>query len=781
MPPKVGHKESVGVYGKFRPVASDQGPPAKIRIEEKSVEIDHTSRSDRDETVSFKLDGVFNEAASQATLYDSCVAGCVDSIFAGRNATVMAYGQTGSGKTHCMFGPDEVLTDFSSCDPAQWGMVPRVLQAVLDKCDQASVVVTCSFLEVYNKSVHDLLAPPAGKQWAPEAQDRRVRESPNHAGFFVEALVEEQVYTVKEAIDLINRGAKLRKVATMNLNARSSRGHAIFGVRWTRTTGAARTSGRLNLVDLAGMESASGQADSSTTGASAVAERRTETQFINTSLSTLSRVVESLLKRTPPPFRDSILTKLLKESLGGNTKSTIVVTCRREEANVPQTMETLRFALSALGITTVVSANVSAIKDVNAMERELAAARAELELMKAKMLARGKSRRVLAHPASERNLLLEASDSKMDDQRDLQDELDNAYTELRRLQEQPRGGCLFGARFGACVGGGAKVAPSVEDNMIQEALDRRCAFYFVPVHVLKEATELPRFQELRDRGLLVRRPVRWADAVRHKYDTDILVVSHRWETPTYPDPEHVQLRTIQAELEDRPEVRYVWLDWSSMPQGANTTESDTAEFMRMLPRINMLYLGASVLMLVDNSYQSRFWTMFEAWLAMQTCSAAGLTPSTPETKRWKLTCIHNAEQDMDGKKIEKMIMDNEEVTSIHALLSSNDVTVTNSSDKLVQLPKVLRLNEDVKKALEVPDSVDILEKKLEKEKARADAAEVRAKLAEEKLAAIVAVGNKSSKASSGDLQVQDVEDEDTASGAKNQKQASEKVAAKSKK
>jgi len=81
--------------------------------------------------------------------------------------------------------------------------------------------------------------------------------------------------------------------------------------------------------------------------------------------------------------------------------------------------------------------------------------------------------------------------------------------------------------------------------------------------------------------------------------------------------------------------------------------------------------------------------MFEAWLAMQTCSAAGLTPSTPETKRWKLTCIHNAEQDMDGKKIEKMIMDNEEVTSIHALLSSNDVTVTNSSDKLVQLPKVM--------------------------------------------------------------------------------------------
>lgn len=134
--------------------------------------------------------------------------------------------------------------------------------------------------------------------------------------------------------------------------------------------------------------------------------------------------------------------------------------------------------------------------------------------------------------------------------------------------------------------------------------------------------------------------------------------------------------------------------WCCMAQGERTPK-EQADFKRMLPRINMLYLGCSVLLIVDNTYLGRFWTCFEAWLSMQQCSPAGLEPTREGAQRYAIKCIHLAKDKFQGVWLRELWT---ETTPEQALeiLSSTDVTVTNQSDKDVQLPKLLRLNEEIR-------------------------------------------------------------------------------------
>ena len=127
-----------------------------------------------------------------------------------------------------------------------------------------------------------------------------------------------------------------------------------------------------------------------------------------------------------------------------------------------------------------------------------------------------------------------------------------------------------------------------------------------------------------------------------------------------------------------------------MPQGQRN-KSETIEFKTMLPNINLIFLGTQVLIIMDSSYFSRFWTLFEAWLSMQQVTSDGLLPAST-TERYHIECIHTADAEFDGPKLKKTWR-NKTPKDAYDILSSNDIQVTNLSDKEEQLPKLLKLNE----------------------------------------------------------------------------------------
>ena len=269
----------------------------------------------------------------------------------------MAYGQTGSGKTHTMMGPDEVLSDFMSSDAKLHGIVPRasdhIMEGLRHASEESSFIVQCSYLEVYNNNLNDLIG---GKQNLP------MRERPG-SGVVVEGLAYETVTSSRQEMDALASGNSRRVVAAMKMNARSSRGHAIFTIYVKEILAfGGEKAGKLNLVDLAGMESS--KKSYAVEGASCNEMRRVEAKSINTSLYALGSVIERLSeasrkggKDAHVPYRDSKLTRLLQDSLGGNSKSTIIVALRIESQNVEESINTLRFAQRAKAIKTKVKDN----------------------------------------------------------------------------------------------------------------------------------------------------------------------------------------------------------------------------------------------------------------------------------------------------------------------------------------------------------------------------------------------------------------------------------------
>ena len=277
------------------------------------------------------------------------------------------------------FGPDEVLTDFMGCDPALHGIVPRASDHLFDglahSSSDSSFIVQCSYLEVYNNTLNDLLG---GKQNLP------MREKPG-AGTVVEGLSYELVASSREVMAALARGNSKRVVAAMKMNPRSSRGHAIFTlhVKEILTFGGEKM-GKLNLVDLAGMESS--KKSYAVEGASNNEMRKVEAKNINTSLYALGSVIERLSAASQPggakahvPYRDSKLTRLLQDSLGGNSKSTIVVALRIEAQNIEESINTLRFAQRAKAVKTIVKDNTITVKNSDQLIKQVEDMKVEME------------------------------------------------------------------------------------------------------------------------------------------------------------------------------------------------------------------------------------------------------------------------------------------------------------------------------------------------------------------------------------------------------------------
>lgn len=282
----------------------------------------------------FTFDRVFDMASRQTDVFDYSIRPTVDDILNGYNGTVFAYGQTGAGKSYTMMGSDIDDVDGK-------GIIPRIVEQIftniLASPGNIEYTVRVSYMEIYMERIRDLLAP--------QNDNLPVHEEKNR-GVYVKGLLEIYVSSVQEVYEVMRRGGMARAVAATNMNQESSRSHSIFVITVTQKnveTGSAK-SGQLFLVDLAGSEKVG------KTGASG--QTLEEAKKINKSLSALGMVINSLTdgKSSHIPYRDSKLTRILQESLGGNSRTTLIVNCSPSSYNDAETVSTLRFGERAKAI-----------------------------------------------------------------------------------------------------------------------------------------------------------------------------------------------------------------------------------------------------------------------------------------------------------------------------------------------------------------------------------------------------------------------------------------------
>ncbi|RKP07732.1 kinesin motor domain-containing protein [Thamnocephalis sphaerospora] len=287
----------------------------------------------------FTFDRVFGPDATQETVYDDVVAPILQEVLNGYNCTIFAYGQTGTGKTYTMEGDLDDLEGYHA------GIIPRTLQRLFDvlESDTSEYSVRLSYSELYNEELRDLLSPVH--------DDRKLRifeDASARRRVVIEGLEEVLVGSARDGIHWLRQGSNKRKVAATKCNENSSRSHAIFSVtvhiKEASSDGEDLLKvGKLNLVDLAGSESI---------GRSGAENKRArEAGMINQSLLTLGRVINALVDKSPHiPYRESKLTRLLQDSLGGRTKTCIIATVSPAKGSVEETLSTLDYASRAKNI-----------------------------------------------------------------------------------------------------------------------------------------------------------------------------------------------------------------------------------------------------------------------------------------------------------------------------------------------------------------------------------------------------------------------------------------------
>ncbi|KAG0646811.1 hypothetical protein D0Z07_6193 [Hyphodiscus hymeniophilus] len=313
--------------------------------------------------------------AGQDNLHTDLGKPLLDNAFQGYNNCIFAYGQTGSGKSYSMMGYGK-----------EAGVIPKICQDMFERIGELQqdknlrCTVEVSYLEIYNERVRDLLNPTT-------KGNLKVREHPS-TGPYVEDLAKLAVSSFNEIENLMDEGNKARTVAATNMNETSSRSHAVFTLTLTQkrrdveTNLAMEKVAKISLVDLAGSERA--------TSTGATGARLKEGAEINRSLSTLGRVIAALAdlsekkkkvggKGTQVPYRDSVLTWLLKDSLGGNSMTAMIAAISPADINFDETLSTLRYADSAKRIKNHAVVNEDAnARMIRELKEELATLRGKL-------------------------------------------------------------------------------------------------------------------------------------------------------------------------------------------------------------------------------------------------------------------------------------------------------------------------------------------------------------------------------------------------------------------
>ncbi|CAD5212763.1 unnamed protein product [Bursaphelenchus okinawaensis] len=316
---------NIRVFCRVKPGPSGVVTLDPLDVDVITINIDNTNKR-------FLFDKIFGQEASQADVFDE-VSPLVQSCLDGKNVSIFAYGHTGSGKTFTMEGPES--------DPGISRRVGQEIFALLEeKSEYIECNVTASIIEIYNEKIRDLLESDSTS-----SQKVQVRtDSEGRAE--VRGVQRVEISSVKDLHELIKIGHKNRSTATTALNEASSRSHALvmLTLKMTDKDSGNEWTGRLNLVDLAGSERV---ARSQVVGA-----QLNEAKFINKSLSELGNVVLALRKNLPHvPFRNCLLTRILEDSLVGDSKTLLILQVTTDESSAKETLSSLNFAEKISNIT----------------------------------------------------------------------------------------------------------------------------------------------------------------------------------------------------------------------------------------------------------------------------------------------------------------------------------------------------------------------------------------------------------------------------------------------
>uniref|UniRef100_A0A6Q2WU23 Kinesin motor domain-containing protein n=1 Tax=Esox lucius TaxID=8010 RepID=A0A6Q2WU23_ESOLU len=290
---------------------------------------------------SYAFDRVFPTNTTQEQVYNTCAKQIVKDVLGGYNGTIFAYGQTSSGKTHTMEGKLH--------DPHGMGIIPRIAEDIFDHIfamdENLEFHIKVSYFEIYMDKIRDLLDVTK--------TNLSVHEDKNRVPY-VKGCTERFVSSPEEVMDVIDEGKANRHVAVTNMNEHSSRSHSIFliNIKQEHVETEQKLCGKLYLVDLAGSEKVS------KTGAEgAVLD---EAKNINKSLSSLGNVISALAEgtKTHVPYRDSKMTRILQDSLGGNCRTTMFICCSPSSYNDQETKSTLMFGQRAKTIRNTASVNL---------------------------------------------------------------------------------------------------------------------------------------------------------------------------------------------------------------------------------------------------------------------------------------------------------------------------------------------------------------------------------------------------------------------------------------
>nr|XP_026495194.1 protein claret segregational [Vanessa tameamea] len=334
-------KGNIRVYCRVRPpLESEASKPLynlnvldACSIEVEKIELLNSARKGKSQH-SFSFDGIFTPHSSQEDVFAE-VSPMVQSALDGYNVCIFAYGQTGSGKTYTMEG---------GCGVEQYGIIPRAINMIFTCMEDLKrmgweLTIKASFLEIYNEIIYDLLNSSKEQ----ESHDIKMVNSKG-TDLYVSNLKEEEVKSSHDFIRLLIFAQRNRQTAATLNNERSSRSHSVAQIKIAAINEKRKEkfTSNLNLVDLAGSESGK------------TTQRMDETKHINRSLSELSKVILSLqTNQSHIPYRNSKLTHLLMPSLGGNSKTLMLVNVNQFDESFNETLNSLRFATKVNSCRTV--------------------------------------------------------------------------------------------------------------------------------------------------------------------------------------------------------------------------------------------------------------------------------------------------------------------------------------------------------------------------------------------------------------------------------------------
>lgn len=354
--------ENVRVFIRIRPLtdAEDNEEKNIMFLDKNSITISKPCNAR-----TFKFSKIFGQDSSQMELYRSIAVPIVEKVLRGYNGTIFAYGQSGSGKTYTMIG-DIRNSEFK-------GIIPNIFSHIFAQISLSnkdlSYVVTVTYLEIYNEEIRDLLSETPKKRLI-------VHEKPG-LGVYVKDLLGFTVDSLEGVTEILHKGNKNRATGSTKLNDTSSRSHAIFtiSVESKNKVNNKTTFGKLNLVDLAGSERVNKTL--------ATGDRLKEAGKINLSLSVLGNVISALIdgKATHVPYRNSKLTRLLQDSLGGNSSTAMIATISPNRLDHEESLYTLMYADRVRHIQNYVSVNVEKRSVIETFEQKISDLQKQLEVL----------------------------------------------------------------------------------------------------------------------------------------------------------------------------------------------------------------------------------------------------------------------------------------------------------------------------------------------------------------------------------------------------------------